>query len=114
MTMNSDTVSVLEGNTFVVGRRNGDFDAGPGEPHGLFHRDIRHLSRWLLTIDGQTLGPLSTDDTRSFSANFFLVPGTGLQHAVLPERIRELALHDLPGPTGSYDASAAFAEAGRG
>jgi hypothetical protein len=36
------------------------------------------LSRWLLTIDGQgRLGPLSTDDTKSFSAHFFLVPGTG-------------------------------------
>jgi glycogen debranching enzyme len=80
MTMNSDTVSVLEGNTFVVGGRNGDVDAGPGEPHGLFHRDTRHLSRWLLTIDGQTLGPLSTDDTRSFSAHFFLVPGTGSEY----------------------------------
>ena len=34
--MNSDTVSVLEGNTFVVGGRNGDVDAGPGQPHGLF------------------------------------------------------------------------------
>jgi glycogen debranching enzyme len=80
MTINSDTVSVLEGNTFVVGRRNGDVDAGPGEPHGLFHRDTRHLSRWLLTIDGQTLGPLSTDDTKSFSAHFFLVPGTGSEY----------------------------------
>jgi glycogen debranching enzyme len=80
MTMNSDTVSVLEGNTFVVGRRNGDVDAGPEEPHGLFHRDTRHLSRWLLTIDGQSLGPLSTDDTKSFSAHFFLVPGTGSQY----------------------------------
>jgi Protein of unknown function (DUF2905) len=50
MTMNSDTVSVLEGNTFVVGRRNGDVDAGPGEPHGLFSsgsfpRHDRLLSR---------------------------------------------------------------------
>jgi glycogen debranching enzyme len=80
MTMNSDTVSVLEGNTFVVGRRNGDVDAGPGEPHGLFHRDTRHLSRWLLTVDGQTLGPLSTDDTKSFSARFFLIPGTGSEY----------------------------------
>jgi hypothetical protein len=35
MTMNSSTVSVLEGNTFVGGRMNGDIDAGPGEPHGL-------------------------------------------------------------------------------
>jgi glycogen debranching enzyme len=80
MTMNGDTVSVLEGNTFVVGRRNGDVDAGPGQPHGLFHRDTRHLSRWLLTIDGKTLDALSTDDTKSFSARFFLVPGTGSEY----------------------------------
>jgi glycogen debranching enzyme len=80
MTMHANTVSVLEGNTFAVSRRNGDVDAGPGEPHGLFHRDTRHLSRWLLTIDGKTLDPLSTDDTRSFSARFFLVPGTGSEY----------------------------------
>jgi len=80
MTMNRDTVSVLEGNTFVVGRRNGDVDAGPGEPHGLFHRDTRHLSRWLLTVDGKQLDALSTDDTHSFSARFFLVPGSGSEY----------------------------------
>jgi len=78
--MNSDTISVLEGNTFVVGRRNGDVDAGPGEPHGLFHRDTRHLSRWLLTLDGNPLEALSTDDTNSFSARFFLVPGSGSEY----------------------------------
>jgi glycogen debranching enzyme len=78
--MNRSTVSVLEGNTFVVGRRNGDVDAGPGEPHGLFHRDTRHLSRWLLTVDGKTLDALSTDDTKSFAARFFLVPGTGSEY----------------------------------
>jgi glycogen debranching enzyme len=73
-------VSVLEGNTFVLSRRNGDADAGPGEAHGLFHRDTRHLSRWMLTIDGKNLDALSTDDTRSFSARFFLVPGTGSEY----------------------------------
>jgi glycogen debranching enzyme len=78
--MKNDTVSVLEGNTFVVGRRNGDVDAGPGEPHGLFHRDTRFLSRWLLTVDGKSLDALSTDDTKSFSARFFLVPGTGSEY----------------------------------
>ena len=78
--MPSGTVSVLEGNTFVVSRHNGDVDAGPGEPHGLFHRDTRHLSRWLLTVDGKQLDALSTDDTKSFSASFFLVPGTGSQY----------------------------------
>jgi glycogen debranching enzyme len=78
--MQSGTVSVLEGNTFVVSRHNGDVDAGPGEPHGLFHRDTRHLSRWLFTVDGKQLDALSTDDTKSFSARFFLVPGTGSEY----------------------------------
>jgi glycogen debranching enzyme len=78
--MRRDTVSVLEGNTFVVSRPNGDVDAGPGEPHGLFHRDTRHLSRWLLTVDGKPLDALSTDDTKSFLAGFFLVPGTGSEY----------------------------------
>jgi glycogen debranching enzyme len=78
--MKGDTISVLEGNTFVVSRPNGDVDAGPGEPHGLFHRDTRHLSRWLLTVDGKQLDALSTDDTKSFSASFFLVPGTGSEY----------------------------------
>jgi glycogen debranching enzyme len=78
--MKSGTVSVLEGNTFVVSRPNGDVDAGPGEPHGLFHRDTRHLSRWLLTVDAKPLDALSTDDTKSFSASFFLVPGTGSEY----------------------------------
>jgi hypothetical protein len=45
MTMNSDTVSVLEGNTFVVGGRNGDVDAGPGQPRGLFHRTYSLIRR---------------------------------------------------------------------
>jgi hypothetical protein len=50
--MRRDTVSVLEGNTFVV----------------------------LLTVDGKQLDPLSTDDMKSFSASFFLVPGTGSEY----------------------------------
>jgi glycogen debranching enzyme len=33
------------------------------------------------------------------------------QHAVLPARIRKLALHNLSGPTGSYGASTARAHA---
>jgi len=78
--MKSDQVIVLEGNTLVVSRRNCDVDAGPGEPHGLFRRDTRHLSRWLLTVDGKSLDALSTDDTKSFSARFFLVPGTGSEY----------------------------------
>jgi hypothetical protein len=47
MTMNADTVSVLEGNSFVAGKS-----------HGLFQRGTRHLSRLLLTIDSTRLETL--------------------------------------------------------
>ncbi len=75
--MASDTVSILEGNTFVVSDRRGDVDASPTTPHGLFAADTRFLSRWILTVDGKTLNPLSTDDLQYFMAQFFAVPGTG-------------------------------------
>jgi glycogen debranching enzyme len=75
--MNSTTVSILEGSTFVISDRRGDIDVAPSDPHGLFHRDTRHLSVWKLTIDGMPLSPLSTDDLQYFSAQFFLIPGTG-------------------------------------
>ena len=71
------TVSILEGNTFVVSDRLGDIDASPTEPHGLFNRDTRHLSRWRLTVDGRSPQLLSTDDVNYFSAQFFLVPPDG-------------------------------------
>ena len=75
--MRSQTVSILEGNTFVVSDLRGDVDASPSEPHGLFHWDTRHLSRWKLTVDNAALNVLSTDDLQYFSAQYFLVPGTG-------------------------------------
>jgi glycogen debranching enzyme len=75
-----DTVSVLQGNTFVVSARNGDVAAGPGQTHGLFHRDTRHLSQCVLTINDQELDALSTDETASYAARFFLVPATGSQY----------------------------------
>ena len=39
--------------------------------------DTRFLSRWVLTIDGERLNPLSVDDLQYFETRFFLVPGTG-------------------------------------
>jgi glycogen debranching enzyme len=73
----NQTVSILEGNTFVVSDRHGDINASPTDTSGLFSWDTRYLSRWLLTINGKQLNVLSTDDLQYFSAQFFLVPGTG-------------------------------------
>jgi glycogen debranching enzyme len=68
------TISILEGNTFVVSDRRGDVLPSPTEPHGLFLEDTRFLSCWRLTVGGSPPEVLSTDDVNYFSAQFFLVP----------------------------------------
>lgn len=52
----------LCGTTFVVSDAAGDIaDAAPtdgvGWPLGFFHDDVRHLSKWLLTVDGRRRVP---------------------------------------------------------
>jgi N-terminal domain of (some) glycogen debranching enzymes len=75
--MSGDLVEILEGNTFAVSDARGDIEASPTDPTGLFSNDTRFLSTWVLTIDGQRLNALSTDDLNYFETRFFLVPGTG-------------------------------------
>jgi len=53
--MRSQSVSILEGNNFVVSDMRGDIDASPTEPQGLFSWDTRYLSRWQLRLDGKPL-----------------------------------------------------------
>ena len=75
--MAGNLVKILDGNTFVVCDERGDIQASPTDPTGLFSFDMRFLSHWVLTINGQTLNPLSIDDLQYFESRFFLVPGTG-------------------------------------
>jgi glycogen debranching enzyme len=75
--MADETISILEGNTFVVSDRRGDVDASHDDPQGLFHQDTRYLSRWRLTVCGGTPRLISTDDVNYFSAQFFLTPPGG-------------------------------------
>jgi len=70
-------VQILDGNTFVVSDSRGDIEASLSDPTGLFSFDTRFLSQWVLTVNGQRLTPLSTDDLQYFETRFFLVPGTG-------------------------------------
>jgi glycogen debranching enzyme len=70
-------VKILDGNTFVVSDSRGDIEASATDPTGLFSFDTRFLSKWVLTVDGQRLNSLSTDDLNYFESRFFLVPGTG-------------------------------------
>jgi glycogen debranching enzyme len=73
----NDGVRLLDGNTFVVSDDRGDIEATLDSPTGLFSFDTRFLSRWVLTVNGQRLSPLSVDDLQYFETRFFLVPGTG-------------------------------------
>jgi len=75
--MSDNTVSTLDGSTFLVSNPNGDIDARPDQPEGLFFKDTRHLSKWLLTINGIALEVLSTDAIEYYYAQHFCVPPTG-------------------------------------
>jgi glycogen debranching enzyme len=75
--MNDGLVKILDGNTFVVSDERGDIEASLTDPTGLFSFDTRFLSKWVLTLNGERLNALSTDDLQYFETRFFLVPGTG-------------------------------------
>jgi len=75
--MSGELVKILDGNTFVVSDDTGDIEASLTDPTGLFSADTRFLSRWLLTVNGDRLTALSTDDLQYFSGQFFLVPPVG-------------------------------------
>ena len=75
--MPEPTIAILDGSTFVVSDPRGDIDARPDQAQGFFFKDTRHLSRWLLTVNGVAPAVLSTDTTEYYFAQFFLAPATG-------------------------------------
>ena len=75
--MSDGLVKILDGNTFVVSDTRGDIEASATDPTGLFSYDTRFLSKWVLTVNGERMNPLSVDDLQYFETRFFLVPGTG-------------------------------------
>jgi glycogen debranching enzyme len=75
-----DLIRVLDGNAFVLSEKNGDIEATPTTPTGLFSFDTRFLSRWRLTVNGEQTTALSVDETEYFAAVFFLVPGASAHY----------------------------------
>jgi len=75
--MSDNLIKILDGNTFVVSDDRGDIEASPTDPTGLFSFDTRFLSTWVLSVNGERLTALSTDDLQYFETRFFLVPGAG-------------------------------------
>ena len=78
--MDTTRVSILDGNTFVVSDRRGDIEGAPGDDAGLFDRDMRFLSKWILTIDGKRPNVLSIDDFQYFCAQYFSALTTGTMY----------------------------------
>jgi glycogen debranching enzyme len=75
--MRVDTVSIMDGNEFVVSDARGDIEDSPTDTLGLFRDDTRFLSRWVLTINSLRPKLLSTDDLAYYRVNFFLALATG-------------------------------------
>ena len=61
-----DELIIVDGGTFLFTDRNGDVEAD--RPEGFFHEDVRHLSRWCLTLNGKPLAPLTSRIVDHFSA----------------------------------------------
>src|SRR4029453_19212388 len=70
--VNGELIKILDGNTFVVSDEPGDIEASLTDPTGLFSFDTRFLSKWILTVNGERLNALSTDDLQYFETRFFL------------------------------------------
>jgi glycogen debranching enzyme len=86
-------VNCLEGSTFMVSDLIGDAGPDPDQVLGLFYRDMRHLSRWQLAIDGGRLETLSTGASGYPSATFFLAgPGSSVYHNSTLSVIRKRTL----------------------
>jgi glycogen debranching enzyme len=64
--LNNDNLIILDGCTFFYSDANADVDAHDGQ--GLFYRDVRHLSRWLVRVDGRELEPLTSRRVDYYSA----------------------------------------------
>jgi glycogen debranching enzyme len=75
--VSEDTLSVLDGSTFVVSDRHGDVRSGDGRVHGFFAEDTRFISRWALSVGDRPLQLLSLDQGTHFDAQFFLTPAVG-------------------------------------
>ncbi len=70
-------INILEGSTFVVSDMRGDIGLRHDELSGLFYRDMRHLSRWQIRLNGRELDVLSADTLDYDEAVFFLIEPTG-------------------------------------
>jgi len=75
----SGVVTLIEGSTFCISCPGGDIQ--PGGAQGLFVRDTRMLSRWVLTLDGLSAQPLTMQPAEPYSATFVTRVPPSPEHA---------------------------------
>jgi len=90
-------LTILDGSTFFVSDLNGDIAAVRAE--GFFHADMRHLSRWLLRVNGDAPRTLSSRTVDYYSARTVgdacVDPDTGAPRvAVRRERFVSEGVHE--------------------
>src|SRR3954447_4575310 len=69
---------LVNGPVFMITTPAGDIDdGGPDGPRGLFHGDTRHLSRWVLTVDGVRPRVLAAGRGAHAFRPVLAPPGTG-------------------------------------
>jgi glycogen debranching enzyme len=89
--LGAGTVTLVEGSSFCISSANGDIH--PDLPHGVFHRDTRLLSRWILTVNGLTIEPLAAEPKEPYRALFAgRVPRSDgyADSPLIVERLREV------------------------
>jgi glycogen debranching enzyme len=70
-------ITILHGRTFMVSDLRGNVEVNPAAPSGLFYRDMRHLSRWELRLNGRRLIALAGDAVEHDEAVVYLEEPTG-------------------------------------
>ncbi len=94
--MASDELIALDGCTFFYSDPNGDLEAEGGE--GLFYQDVRHLSRWLLLVDGEGVEALTSRLVDYYSARIVCTrgaaPGDAPTLAIRRDRFVSEGVHE--------------------
>lgn len=66
--LGAGTVTLVEGTSFCISLPNGDIH--PDQPHGMFFQDTRILSDWVLSVNGQSVEPLTAQTKEPYRAVF--------------------------------------------
>src|SRR5918911_1713388 len=84
---------VLDGSTFFFSDVRGDVEAEEAE--GYFHDDVRHLSRWLLSVEGEELQAITSRTVDYYSARIVLAPAAqNPQFSVRRDRFVTEGVHE--------------------